>query len=253
MIEYSKCSNFETKVNGVHIYDDFYCLNLTDKPIVPMYQNKYKMINFNFFICPLDTFIYSTDKCTPIEYFGNNEMAGNIIYFYYYKPILYTQPDNYTNPLKINYEINAVPLYSSFYSFYQAVVEETQIKDDTNWVFNSNKEKLYFQFTDLKSNSNSNNFKEGFFTSPLLTFQIIGSSTSTLITRKYTKLFELLAVLSGFVNVVHFIIGVLCFYINLLSQNFFLFQMTFDTNMNQSSCTTSFSTIKKILRLILLI
>ena len=35
MIEYSKCSNFETKVNGerVHIYDDFYCLNLTDKPV----------------------------------------------------------------------------------------------------------------------------------------------------------------------------------------------------------------------------
>lgn len=35
MIEYSKCSNFETKVNGerVHTYDDFYCLNLTDKPV----------------------------------------------------------------------------------------------------------------------------------------------------------------------------------------------------------------------------
>ena len=91
-IPYSQCSNFETKVNGkvLHTFDDFYCLNLTNITITSILNDTYSKIKIDIYTCPP----YFTDysSCLPIK---ENEAYFNYLSFYYYKPTLYTQPDNY--------------------------------------------------------------------------------------------------------------------------------------------------------------
>ena len=72
------------------------------------------------------------------------------------------------------------------------------------------------------------------YINPMLLIQIYPSNTNTLIKRKYTKIYDIVALLSGMINIVHFAIGVLCYYINLLSQKFFLFRMTFHTHIRST-------------------
>ena len=129
----------------VNTYDDFYCLNLTNKPIIPLWKDVSASISFNFHNCPIEEEVVDSSLCTSMDKLKENEAEGNFIYFYYYKPILYIQPDNYTHPVKINYDLSTAPITAGYTTTMQVEIEKEVIQDDNNWLFNENIQKDYYQ------------------------------------------------------------------------------------------------------------
>ena len=241
-MSYSKCSEFVTKVNGeaVHTFDELYCINLTDVTIASVYNSAFSMINLQLYNCPKNSENKEPSLCAQIT---KIEDEGNIFMFYYYSLTLYTQPDNYTHPLNMNYKNDFISLLSFEYSNVQILIEKTTVNDDTNWLFDSTVATDYYQVSDTIKDYSMISTEEGDgYLNPMLLIQIYPSNTNTLIKRKYMKIYDIVALLSGMINIVHFAIGVLCYYINLLSQKFFLFRMTFHTHIrNTRNYKSSFS------------
>ena len=92
----TKCSEYEIFDNGIvsHFYDDYYCANFTNRSVMPLSQTKYRVFQINLYICPPEDLTYSFSNCTSFDYIQLNELKGEYVYFNYYRPTIYQQPDN---------------------------------------------------------------------------------------------------------------------------------------------------------------
>ena len=135
----------------------------------------------------------------------------------------------------MNYNFVSISLFSFTSSNVQLLIDKTTVNDDTNWLFDSNFDTNYYQVSETITDDTFIYEEEGDgYINNMLLIQIFPSDTSTLIKRKYTKIYDIVALLSGLINIVHFVIGVIRYYINLLSQKLFLFRMTFHTNIRNT-------------------
>ena len=229
----TKCSEFENVINGekVELFNNLYCLNFTGREIGGNWDadfNKQFTISINY--CPSNISVYDSRLCSSFDQLTDIIAKKQKLYFSYFIPVVYLQPENYSFPIRMEYEYAYKELSPKTKITETIYFGKYIIIDNTNWIYDSKQEDLFFEIKEAKETKEyleKEDFMDGKPIHPLFSVAIKGSKKETIISRKYMKIPEILAIVCGVVNIARFIAGMVCEFLNILEQSFFLYHVIF--------------------------
>lgn len=234
----TKCAEFENVINGerVELFNNLYCLNFTGREIGGNWDgdfNKQFTISINY--CPSNISVYDSRLCSSFDQLTDIIAKKQKIYFSYFIPVVYLQPENYSLPIRMEYEYAYKELSPKTKITETIYFGKYIIVDNTNWIYDSKQEDLFFEIEEEKESKDyleKEDFMDGKPIHPLFSVTIKGSKKETIISRKYMKIPEILAIVCGVVNIARFIAGMICEFLNILEQSFFLYHAIFSKDPN---------------------
>lgn len=229
----TKCSEFDNIINGEkeEIYNSFYCLNFTGREVGGNWDGDFiKQFTVSLNYCPSNVTVYDSKVCSSFDQLSTIIAKKQKIYFSYFIPVIYLQPENYSLPIRMEYEYTYKDLSPKTRTTQTIYFGKYIIADNTNWIYDSKKEDLFFEIEENKESKDyidKEDFIDGNPVHPLYSITIKGSKKETIISRKYMKIPEILAVSCSILNIARFILGIICEFLNILEQSFFLYHVVF--------------------------
>ena len=119
--------------------DSFYCIDWRDSgyPLGGYWDSSDMVYYFEkiLYRCPNDD--TNSSKCTNVSFIKNWLGSANKLYHDVYYPSVYFSPENYNNPLLIEYINYFQQLSSNLYKKNRYFFTQGEIKSDRGWIFES--------------------------------------------------------------------------------------------------------------------
>ena len=219
-IEYKLCNETDFEKRGKNYFldvpsNELYCAEIDNIELGGGWNaNFFNYMNIDIYICK-DGYEYSENNknCTSYEKIKNNYTKNNSWAFEYYYPIVEFQPTNYENPVLVIYK-------NHFYNFSNILnkeerlyVQEYVFTDDKGLVFNDEFNSsfwgyIYSDFDLLHSEGEILNRKHS---SKLYSLSIFIDSGKVLYTRRYNKVYTIIANVFPIFNALFFIFDFLTY------------------------------------------
>ena len=157
---------------------DYKCINLTDRAIGGNWDGAFiKQLSLRISHCPYSQFTYNSSVCTTYENFQKTIETRTKLYLSYFLPVLYQDPDNYTNPIKVQYEYNTVDITPDYTIEHTINFGEFRIRDCINYFFDYLSDSVFYQVENnviKQTFYQQNNFIEGRYITPLYIMTLVG-------------------------------------------------------------------------------
>ena len=235
-VKYKLCNETDFEQRGKNYFLDvpsseLYCAEIDNLELGGGWNaNFFNFLNIDIYICK-DGHEYSenNDNCTSYEKIKSNYAKNNSWAFEYYYPIVEFQPTNYENPVLVIYK-------NHFYNFSNILnkeerlyIQEYVFTDDKGFIFNDELNSSFWgylssDFDLLYSDGEILNRKHS---SKLYSLSIFIDSGKVLYTRRYNKVYTIIANVFPIFNAVFFIFDCLTYMVKTIMTEKYLSELFF--------------------------
>ena len=255
-LDYYQCNitDLNTNQTGLKI-DNYYCFDLTNKPIGGYWDGEFVYyLEIQLYFCPEGKVVGEENNCTDIEILNQHLNNENPWYFSIYFPTHQFQPEEYDDPVKIHYAVHFTQIDPVNRKNDRLYFNEIQLIDDKGLIFESKKQCNFWVAEKLTQESvyyPEKRLIEKGQSSKIYTMNVYGTLEKILYTRIYDKLYDVLAVVGGFSQIVIMAFRTFCEYFNMIKMKTNLINSSFyfdkyellnkPTNVHENSVENPFT------------
>ena len=220
-IPYRKCkkSDFYDYDDLISKYGDLYCIDWDNKTFGGNWDNDFLYyFELRLFYCENgENFSFNNSKCTSLEKL-RKFLSNDSVYITIYYNIFNFRFTNFKKPFGSKIKSYYCVLNYKLRQIDRMYLRKFILNDDKGWIFSNNKNISLWGFDNIKTEyryfSEDEIRTEG-FSSMIYSFNIYMLLEQTYYTRKYKKIQDIIAMISGVLYFLHYISKVICHNINL--------------------------------------
>ena len=231
-LNYYPCNSSDiTLKDGDLPVGSYYCIDLRDLPIGGYWDGDFvNYFEIQIYFCPGGQPVNDGINCTNQELLKQFLNSEDPWYFSIYYPTHQFQPEDYNTPIKIHYTTHYTPINPITRKNDRLFFKEIQMIDDKGVVFISKEHKHYWVvdeiYQEFKYHPEEKLLEKG-HTSKLYSMNVYVSYKKVLYSRIYEKIYNVMAVVGGFSQVVIMIIRIFCELMNVIKMKLSLINSCF--------------------------
>ena len=248
-IPYRKCKNsdFYDNEDLISKYGDLYCIDWENKTFGGNWDNDFLYyFEIRLFYCENgENFSFNNSKCTSIEKL-KNFLANESVYMSIYYNNFNFRFTNFKHPFGKNIKIYYCILDYKLRQIDRTHLRKFILNDDKGWLFSNNKNISLWGVDNIKTEYkyiSDEELKTEGFSSMIYSFNIYMLLEQTYYTRKYKKIQDIIAMISGVIYILHYIGKVICESINLSLKKLKIIEMFFNVDKKNARKRITFSNL----------
>jgi hypothetical protein len=204
--ECSKLKSIDRNYARRYNLDEFYCLPLSFEDFGGSAAlNGSNTVNLVVIPCSVRPNV--TNTCNP---FLSDIVSGGqtSIFFDIYYPEVFYDPNNFSNPIKIEHSLSTDEYRSNATVNRELYFKTTRMNNDVGWIFRDNIETNYTSIGKAVVTKSFRTYSKDI----IYNLNIFPSVTFEEYTRKYQKIQDVVAVVGGFIQISQIALGMVIFY-----------------------------------------